>query len=230
MRSLGFEHALHCGVQQPNGLQRLAQIVTRNREEAALGSIGLIRFFACAHERIADLAALRHVADRRRHELRIADRERRQADAGRKFAAVRATREQVRDTRAHLPVLRRAQEGGQVAVMAYQESRRQQHVDRLADESIGCVTEHLPHRIVRKNDDAAVVDHDQRVRRSAIEVPLDFVQNVHGREDYHAGDGTIRLRGVRGPFRNLPTVAQCRHAAEWPDVSPDLAGKYEHER
>ena len=96
------DHAPQRAVEQAERLQRLAQIVARRGEKAALGEIGVFGFAARFLERLFGLLALGDVADRRGHHDFAALLDRAQADLDRELGAVLAHAEKL-ETHAHGP-------------------------------------------------------------------------------------------------------------------------------
>ena len=181
-------------VEQPDGLHRLAQVVTGGREEPALGTVRAFGLLAGNNELFVDEASLGPVANRRRDELFAADVERCEADTGREFGAVGAQREQVGNACSHLAVVRLAHEAGDVLAVPASQALRHQHVDGLAHERLRRMAEHLGDRLVREADAPAIVDHDQGIRREPQQVLGDFAELVH------------RQSGLRG----IPQYARTR--------------------
>ena len=58
-----LSHGKQRGIEEPDRLQRLAQVVARRGEKPSFRIIGPIRLFAGCDQRVVDGSALRHVAN-----------------------------------------------------------------------------------------------------------------------------------------------------------------------
>jgi hypothetical protein len=157
-------------VEHREGLQRLAQIVARGRQKAALAGVGALGQLAhrvggvaCDDEFRFDVLAVGDVANRRGDQSPADIFDRAQADLERKFGPVAPLSVQFE------PGAHRA-ESNVVEVVLYvpavprAESRRHQHFDALADEFVVGVAEQCGELPIRIPDRAGSVDDDHRVR------------------------------------------------------------------
>ncbi len=171
-----FEHR---GVEQPDRLERLAQIVARGGEKAALRAIGSIRLLARGDERLVDALSFRDVPNRGRDIERIPDSKRRKPNAGRKLGAIDAPRRQIRKPRSHLPLRWLEQEARDMLLVSRSQPLRNEHGHVLPDQRRRFIPEQLRDSLACKADFAPIVDDDQRVRRRAQQVPGDLAQLIH---------------------------------------------------
>ncbi len=151
-------------IEQANGLQGLAQVMARRGEEPGLRHIGAVRFLARSHQGIVDGAPLRHIANRRGDKGLLSVMNGSQADAGGKFAAIRAPRKQIDDACAHFPRRGIAKITSQVSAVAQSKAVRHEHFDGLPDELLSGVAEQAARGGIGEENDPVGVYHDERIR------------------------------------------------------------------
>ena len=163
--------ALRCAVQQVQGLERLAQVVARGREEPALLPV-------LGDELVFFVAPQRRVANGRDDEQAFVRRDGAQADLDRKFVAVLVAAVE-RAAGAHRARLRMRREALAMAGMCFSETLRQQSFDPCADELRGAVAERVLDLGVREHDRAVGVDDDGRVGRQIEQRSGQLAREVH---------------------------------------------------
>ena len=123
-----LDHAAQGAVEQPECLQRLAQIVARGGEKAALGERGMFGFAARVAHRLFHLPPFGDVANRGRDDVLVALADRTQADLDRELAAVLAPAKQVQ-SHAHGPHAHVARVAVAVRRVPRAKAFGQQHLD-----------------------------------------------------------------------------------------------------
>ncbi len=173
-------HAPQRAVEQAERLQRLAQIVAGRGEEAALGDVGVLGFAARLFEGLLGLLALADVADRGGDDALVALGDGAQADFHRKLGAVLAHAEQIEayPHRPHAHVLAIIRTMTRVARA---KPVGHQHFHRAAEQLARGIAEQRGDLGVGKQDRAAGVDDDHRVR-GRIENAPDHLGGEHARD------------------------------------------------
>ena len=206
----------HRGIEQANGLHRLAQVMACGRQEAALGTIGALRIHAGSNQLIVDDSAFSGIANGGGDEQLAADTERREPYASGKLDPVGTQREQIGDARTHLAVVRLAHVTRCVLAMMRTQARGNQSVERLADQRLGRVAEQLLDRLVRETNPIAVVDDDQGVGRKAEQMLRDLAKLFHCEfRPRPAGEGACPSIGIAARHR---LRGRCRLCTRLPII------------
>ncbi len=125
-------------VQQTERLHRLPQIVTRRRQECAVGLVRSLGLLPCCNDVLLHSPALGHIADDARHKCRGSGRYRAEADLDGKLGAVLAASDKIQ-TLTHRSNGRLLRIFGAVRDMFLTHMLRQKYLDRLPEKRLAVI-------------------------------------------------------------------------------------------